>query len=339
MAEESSIDDMPDLFSSTTAELQRRLGLVNEEIWEVCRGCNRRVSKRSEMVKHISGTKHNAVLDERAHRLTHHQLGMPYDEALFCHICGKRSPDAAGHRAHLDGKGHRECRRVETLVWSLLLAARQLREELARRGAAAAPPCPICPETEAANGGAMSGSQVKAGTVAAPCPPEPVKVSFVKASASAALKVVGERTQPIVVGRPVTQAVATADAVAALASVDDRCSPIGDAVEDENDGYGNGAILCGVEETLGELEGAVAGLGGTMHDVDGNVQAVRSELEKMKLDIPRLLAAHCAHAEEQVVVRGMLADLEGTQSTILEALQELKTILARPVSLQLRREL
>ena len=92
---------MPDLPSSTTMELRRRLVLVEEEIWEVCRVCNRRVSKRSEMDKHISGTKHNAILDARAHRLTHYQLGMPFIEALFCHICGKCSPDAAGHRAHI----------------------------------------------------------------------------------------------------------------------------------------------------------------------------------------------------------------------------------------------
>ena len=220
MAEQHVGGDVPELSEMSVQELRRRLQLVEEALSEVCRVCNRRVSKRSEMDMHNSGTKHNAVLDARAHRITHHQLGMQFFESLWCDVCGKLSPHEEGYRAHLLGKGHRECKRVETQIWSMMLSARKLREELDRRGVTAASSCSACSETKASVGGAMTVSQVEAGTVTDPCLPGFVGASSAPTGASAAPGAVDD-WEPLAVERPMTHAEAAAGAAATNCDLDE----------------------------------------------------------------------------------------------------------------------
>ena len=187
MAEQHVGGGVPELSEMSVQELRRRLRLVEEALSEMCRACNRRVSKRSEMDVHNSGSKHNAVLDARAHRITHRQLGMPFFESLWCDVCGKLSPHEEGYRAHLLGKGHRECKRVETQIWSMLLSARKLREELDRRGVTAASSCSAGPETKASGSSAPPVLQTAAGAAAAPCLPGFVRASSTPTDASVAI--------------------------------------------------------------------------------------------------------------------------------------------------------
>ena len=101
MAERHVDTDVPELSRMSIQELQRRLRMVEEAIALVCRACNRQVSKSSEAAAHDRGNRHLLGIDARARRLTHHQLGMSFDEERWCDICGKQSPDAEAFRAHL----------------------------------------------------------------------------------------------------------------------------------------------------------------------------------------------------------------------------------------------
>ena len=277
---------------------------------------------------HNSGTKHNAVLDARAHRITHHQLGMQFFESLWCNVCGKLSPHEEGYRAHLLGKGHRECKRVETQIWSMLLSARKLREELDRRGVTAASSCPACSETKASVGGAMTVSQVEAGTVTDPCLPGFVRASSAPTGASAAPGAVDD-WEPLAVGRPMTHAEATASAAATATLTGGRTTPVPEGASGDEDDD-DSAVALAITGRLEDVESSIAGLVGGVLDVGRDMRELRSEQKEMKQVVLQLSAATVGLVGEQKSLRELLSGVPGELVALTEAVE-------RPVSLQLHR--
>ena len=329
MAEQRVGGGVPELSEMSVQELRRRLQLVEEALSEVCRVCNRRVSKRSEMDMHNSGTKHNAVLDARAHRMTHHQLGMQFFESLWCDVCGKLSPHEEGYRAHLLGKGHRECKRVETQIWSMMLSARKLREELNRRGVAVASSCSAGPETKASGSSAPPVLQTAAGTAAAPCLPGFVRASSTPTGASAALGAAND-WEPVAVGCPMTHAEAAAGAAATATLTSGRNTPVPVGASDDEDGD-DSVVAVAIAERLEGVESSVAGLVGGVLDVGRDIRELRSEQKETKQVVLQLSAATVGLAGELKSLRELLSGVPGELVALTEAVE-------RPVSLQLRRD-
>ena len=330
MAEQRVDADVPELDVMSAQEIWRRLRATEEEIALVCRACNRQVSRSSEAPAHDCGQQHEDVVDARTHRLTHLNLGMPFDEKTWCNVCGQKSPNVEAFHEHLCGKRHRECLRVENRVWALMRVARSLREELARRGLVAASSGPAGPEAKASVNGAMAVSQVDAGTVAGPCLPGFVRASSAPTGTSVALGVVDDWVQPTLVGCPTTQAEAAADAAAAAASAGGRNSPIpGDASDDEDDDLGVVAVA-DVEERLEDIESSVAGLVGGVLDVGRDIRAMGSDQKEVKQVISQLSTLVAGLVEEQKSLYELLSGIPGELVALTEAVE-------RPVSLQFRR--
>ena len=176
----------------------------------------------------------------------------------------------------------------------------------------------------------MAVSQEKTDTVAEPCLPGFVRASSAPTGTSVALGVVDDWVQPVVVGRPTTQAEAAADAAAAAASAGGRNSPIpGDASDDEGDDLGVVAVA-DVEERLEDIESSVTGLVGSVLDVGRDIRAMGSGQKEVKQVISQLSTLVAGLVEEQKSVRELLSRLSGELVVLTEAVE-------RPVSLQFRR--
>ena len=83
MAERRIGGDVPGLSEMLDQEVRGRLQSTEEAIMLVCRACNRQVSRLTEAAAHDCGRRHSDVLDARAHRQTHINLGMPFNEHPF----------------------------------------------------------------------------------------------------------------------------------------------------------------------------------------------------------------------------------------------------------------
>ena len=294
----------------------------------VCRACNRQVSRLTEAAAHDCGRRHGDVLDARAHRQTHINLGMSFNEHLWCHICGKLSPNVEAFREHLHGKGHLECSRIENRVWALMVAARSLREELARRGVVVASSGPAGPETKASGSSAPSVLQTAAGTATAPCLPGFVRASSTPTGVSAALGAAND-WEPVAVGRPTTHAEAAAGAAATATLTSGRSTPVPEGVSDDEDDD-DGVVAVAIAERLEDVESSVAGLVGGVLDVGRDIRELRSEQKETKQVVLQLSAAIVGLVGELKSLRELLSGVPGELVALTEAVE-------RPVSLQLRR--